>query len=79
MSRTTRRGGTCSCRHRITGDDEVAPLGDKLRPQVRTELLATQVDITAVTRPKLDKAKDLLAKIEPYYPAEPAPVGAGKK
>lgn len=60
------------------GMEETLPTYKRLQ-QIRrdTEVLAQQVDITAVTRPKLDKAKDLLAKIEPYYPEEPpSPVGA---
>jgi hypothetical protein len=54
------------------GMEETLPTYKRLQ-QIRrdTEVLAQQVDITAVTRPKLDEAKDLLAKIEPYYPPEP--------
>jgi hypothetical protein len=54
------------------GMEETLPTYKRLQ-QIRrdTEVLAQRVDITAVTRPKLDEAKDLLAKIEPYYPAEP--------
>jgi glucose-6-phosphate-specific signal transduction histidine kinase len=54
------------------GMEETLPTYKRLQ-QVRrdTEVLAQQVDITAVTRPKLDQAKDILSKIEPYYPAEP--------
>lgn len=40
-----------------------------------TVVLAERVDISAITKPKLDKAKDILAKIEPYYPAEPLAPG----
>ena len=35
------------------------------------QVLAQQVDITAMTRPKLDKAQDILNKLAGYYPAEP--------
>jgi hypothetical protein len=45
--------------------------------QVRrdTVVVADRVDISAVTKPKLDKANDLLKKIEPYYPVEPLAPG----
>ena len=61
------------------GMEETLPTYKRLQ-QIRrdTEVLAKQVDITAVTRPKLDKAKDLLAKIEPYYPEEIQGPGASK-
>jgi len=54
------------------GMEETLPTYKRLQ-QIRrdTEVLAQQVDITAVTRPKLDEAKGLLASIEPYYPPEP--------
>jgi hypothetical protein len=54
------------------GMEETLPTYKRLQ-QIRrdTEVLAQRVDITAVTRPKLDLAKDILAKIEPYYPTEP--------
>ena len=35
-----------------------------------TEYLAQQVEITAFTKPKLDKARDVLGKLEPYYPPQ---------
>ncbi|MFI5314540.1 MAG: hypothetical protein ACHQ6T_02485 [Myxococcota bacterium] len=59
------------------GMEETLPTYMRLQ-QIRrdTAVLAQRVDITAVTQPKLDKAKDLLEKIEPYYPAQPeAPAG----
>jgi hypothetical protein len=54
------------------GMEETLPTYKRLQ-QIRrdTEVLAQRVDITAVTRPKLDLAKDILGKIEPYYPTEP--------
>ena len=54
------------------GMEETLPTYKRLQ-QIRrdTEVLAQQVDISAVTRPKLDEAKDILSKIEPYYPDEP--------
>ncbi|HTO52348.1 MAG TPA: hypothetical protein VMR50_03095 [Myxococcota bacterium] len=54
------------------GMEETLPTYKRLQ-QIRrdTEVLAQQVDITAVTRPKLDEAKGILEKIEPYYPNEP--------
>ncbi|HTO08818.1 MAG TPA: hypothetical protein VMR86_17350 [Myxococcota bacterium] len=54
------------------GMEETLPTYKRLQ-QIRrdTEVLAQRVDITAVTRPKLDEAKGILEKIEPYYPAEP--------
>jgi hypothetical protein len=54
------------------GMEETLPTYKRLQ-QIRrdTEVLAQRVDITAVTRPKLDQAKDILGKIEPYYPTEP--------
>lgn len=36
-----------------------------------TEVLAQKVDISAVTRPKLEEAQSVLAQIEPFYPAQP--------
>ena len=36
-----------------------------------TETLAQHVDISAITRPKLDKAQGILDKLSAYYPAEP--------
>jgi hypothetical protein len=54
------------------GMEETLPTYKRLQ-QIRrdTVVLAQRVDITAVTRPKLDEAKGILEKIEPYYPAEP--------
>ena len=54
------------------GMEETLPTYKRLQ-QIRrdTEVLAQRVDITAVTRPKLDEAKGILEKIEPYYPVEP--------
>ena len=51
--------------------EETLPTYKRLQ-QVRrdTEVLAKRVDIGAFTKPKLDKAKELLEKIEPYYPKE---------
>lgn len=40
-----------------------------------TEVLAQRVDITALTQPKLDKAKGILEKLAGYYPAEPLAPG----
>jgi len=53
------------------GMEETLPTYMRLQ-QIRrdTEVLAQRVDITAVTKPKLDKANEILAKIEPYYPAQ---------
>jgi hypothetical protein len=54
------------------GMEETLPTYKRLQ-QIRrdTAVMAQRVDITAITQPKLDKAKDILGKIEPYYPAEP--------
>jgi len=62
------------------GMEETLPTYKRLQ-QIRrdTEVLAQRVDITAVTRPKLDEAKDVLTKIEPYYPAEPESPAAKSK
>ena len=35
-----------------------------------TAVLAQRVDISAITQPKLEKAQELLAKMEPYYPTQ---------
>jgi len=55
------------------GMEETLPTYKRLQ-QIRrdTAVIAQRVDISAFTQPKLDKAKDLLEKIEPYYPKEPA-------
>ncbi|HXZ85082.1 MAG TPA: hypothetical protein VEI82_06305 [Myxococcota bacterium] len=54
------------------GMEETLPTYKRLQQLRReTAVLAQRVDITAVTRPKLDKAQELLKKIEPYYPEEP--------
>jgi hypothetical protein len=37
-----------------------------------TEVVAQKVDVSAITRPKLDKAQTILDKLAGYYPAEPA-------
>ena len=54
------------------GLEETTPTYNKLQ-QVRrdTEVIAQKVDITAVTKPKLDQAREILAKLEPYYPPQP--------
>ena len=54
------------------GLEETLPTYNKLQ-QIRrdTQVLAQKVDITAITRPKLDEAQTWLAKLEPYYPAQP--------
>jgi hypothetical protein len=61
------------------GMDETLPTYKHLQ-QIRrdTAVRAQRVDVTAITQPKLDKAKDILAKIEPYYPAEPTAPGEKK-
>lgn len=53
------------------GMEETLPTYQRIQ-QVRrdTEYLAQRVDITAFTKPKLDKAKDILSKLEPYYPPQ---------
>ena len=54
------------------GMEETLPTFMRLE-QIRrdTEVLAQKVEITAFTQPKLDKARDILAKLEPYYPPQP--------
>ena len=54
------------------GMEETLPTYKRLQ-QLRRETadLAQRVDISAITKPKLEKARDLLQKIEPYYPPEP--------
>jgi hypothetical protein len=54
------------------GMEETLPTYNKLQ-QIRrdTQVLAQKVDISAITRPKLDEAQTWLAKLEPYYPAQP--------
>jgi hypothetical protein len=54
------------------GMEETLPTYQRLQ-QIRrdTEILATRVQITAFTQPKLDKAKGILAKLEPFYPSQP--------
>jgi len=54
------------------GMEETLPTYNKLQQTHRyTEVLAQKVDITAVTKPKLDEAETWLAKLAPYYPAQP--------
>jgi len=54
------------------GMEETLPTYKRLQQIKRdTEVLAQQVDITAMTRPKLDKAQDILTKLAGYYPPEP--------
>jgi hypothetical protein len=59
------------------GMEETLPTYKRLQ-QIRrdTEVLAQRVDITAVTQPKLDEARGVLEKLEPYYPTEPDAPGA---
>ena len=54
------------------GLEETTPTYNKLQ-QVRrdTEVIAQKVDISAITKPKLDAAREQLAKLAPYYPAQP--------
>ena len=54
------------------GLEETTPTYNKLQ-QIRrdTEVIAQKVDISDITRPKLDAARDQLAKMEPYYPPQP--------
>ena len=54
------------------GLEETLPTYNRLQ-QIRrdTEVLAKQVDISAITQPKLDRARDILSKLEPYYPPQP--------
>lgn len=54
------------------GLDETTPTYNKLQ-QIRrdTEVIAQKVDITDITRPKLDAAQAVLAKLAVYYPAQP--------
>jgi hypothetical protein len=35
-----------------------------------TEVLARRTDVSAMTQPKLDKAKELLGQLDAYYPAD---------
>ena len=52
--------------------EETLPTYNRLQQTRRyTEVLAQKVDITAVTQPKLDEAEKWLAKLAPYYPAQP--------
>jgi hypothetical protein len=37
-----------------------------------TEVFARRTDVSAMTQPKLDKAKELLAQLGAYYPADAA-------
>lgn len=54
------------------GMEETLPTYNKLQQMRRdTQVLAQKVDISAITRPKLDDAQMWLAKLEPYYPAQP--------
>ena len=54
------------------GLDETLPTYNKLQQERRyTEVLSKRVDISAITQPKLDEARTWLAKLEPYYPAQP--------
>jgi len=53
------------------GMEETLPTYMRLQQLRRdTAVLAQRVDITAVTAPKLEKAQELLHKMEPYYPAQ---------
>lgn len=57
---------------RGSGMEETLPTYKRLQQLVReTEVLSEKVDISGITKPKLDKAQDLLKKLEVYYPAEP--------
>ena len=54
------------------GMEETLPTYNRLQQLRReTEVLAQKVDITAVTRPKLEEAKMWLKVLEPFYPAQP--------
>jgi hypothetical protein len=37
------------------------------------EVLAKKTDVSAFTKPKLDRATEVLNQLAPFYPAEPAP------
>ena len=54
------------------GLEETTPTYNKLQ-QIRrdTEVIAQKVDISAITKPKLDAANEQLAKLAPYYPPQP--------
>ena len=54
------------------GLEETTPTYNRLQ-QIRrdTEVTAQKVDITAITKPKLDEAQSWLAKLAPYYPGQP--------
>jgi hypothetical protein len=54
------------------GLEETTPTYNKLQ-QIRrdTEVIAQKVDISAITQPKLDAAREQLAKMAPYYPTQP--------
>jgi hypothetical protein len=54
------------------GLEETTPTYNKMQ-QIRrdTEVIARKVDITAVVQPKLDLAREQLAKMAPYYPTQP--------
>ncbi len=38
------------------------------------EVLAEHTDVSAFTKPKLDRAQEVLSQLAPLYPAEPLPV-----
>lgn len=54
------------------GLESTTPTYNKLQ-QIRrdTQVIAEKVDISAITRPKLEEAQGILAKLAPYYPAQP--------
>jgi hypothetical protein len=54
------------------GLEETTPTYNKLQQTRRdTEVLAQKVDISTITKPKLDAAREQLAKLAPYYPGQP--------
>ncbi len=55
------------------GMEETLPTYKRMQQVKRdTAVLAQHVDISAITRPKLDKAQGILDKLSGYYPTEPA-------
>ena len=54
------------------GMEETLPTYNRLQQLRReAEVKAQRVDVSAITRPSLDKARELLAQLEPYYPEQP--------
>jgi len=59
---------------RGAGMDETLPAYERIQRLKRdAQVLAKKTDVSAFTKPKLDRATEVLSQIAPYYPQEKGP------